>query len=300
MWRYRLWGIRLRWVVSSIVVGFWSLIVLAGIFGESDDKPTSASAGSTATSATSQLQPSDDPTETEEPTETPEPSDTPEPTYALQVLSPAEGSRICQFESNIVVTGTASPGSTVKRGDDEVVADQAGNWTLEADLDEGENTLKFRIEEDTDVKQDLQVTYCLPANADKAEGIIVVVDEIRDPFPDLGYPCTSQLGNRFVAVNVTFLNPGGDTESVNPSNFQLRDQNGVHWGLFDRGLESDFLESRWWVCAEPALEPVDVSGGGQTSGWLTFEIRADSRVTELYYDPVEGFWARDDIHIPIQ
>jgi hypothetical protein len=185
----------------------------------------------------------------------------------------------------ITVAGLTLPGAIVEHDDDEVTADAGGNWSMSVEVDEGENVLKFEIQDGDDTERELVVTYCLPPNMDRAEGLLVILNQIMDPTPYDEFFCTPQRGNRLIAVNVTVVNTTDDTRDVQASDFEVRDQNGIQW------------EPALFQCASPTMETLDISAGGQISGWLTFEVRADSRLTEVYYDP--DTFTRDDIHIPI-
>lgn len=281
----RFWG--LRWLIKVPILaglGFVILVIVVAIVGGEEEEE----GAQVAAEATSELTtPPSTPSPTSEMMLTPEPTDEPatEPQHFVAVTSHPSGSEICALDPTITVVGAALPGAGVKHGDQETTADSAGRWTMEVRLDEGENKLKFEIVDESDAKHEIQLIYCLPANADKAKGILVVLNEISDPFQSSDLLCEAEAGNRLVTVNVTVINTNDDTKGIRDYNFEVRDSNGVQW--------EPFLFS----CASPTLGSLDLSSGGQIDGWITFEVRANSQLVEVYYDP--DTFSTDDVHIPI-
>jgi len=67
-------------------------------------------------------------------------------------------------ERVVIVRGLAAPGTTVTRDvpmwfDEHTIADVAGRWSFVEPLNEGENTFKFRVADDTATEVTLTVYY---------------------------------------------------------------------------------------------------------------------------------------------
>jgi hypothetical protein len=297
----RFWA--LRWAVKGPIMGFVALVAISGVGAALDSGPKTEDDAAAVGEGSSQL--TDDATEatatestaTPAPTamveSTPEPM--PEPTQApfITVSEPADGASVCALSPVVAFRGSALPGAVVKRGDQKATADASGQWAMELNLKEGENKLKFELDDDDDIKHEIRVTYCLPANADKAEDFLVILNQVADPlFSD---SCQAQPGNRLVAVNVTVRNADDGTHAIYYDDFELRDSNGIQWEPYKRVV---FGSEVFVLCTSPSLESVDLEGGGEITGWVSFEVRADSMLTEVYYDP--NIFTKEDVHIKLR
>jgi hypothetical protein len=77
-------------------------------------------------------------------------------------IEPADGSTTT--EGVIAVRGLAAPRSVITRDiplwfDEHVTADSAGRWSFVLQLNEGQNTFKFRIGDDLATERTLTVYY---------------------------------------------------------------------------------------------------------------------------------------------
>jgi hypothetical protein len=292
----RFWS--LRWAIKGPIIAVAVIFTIGGIGAAIDNEPDAGKEAAVAAATTAPPTDGSTATSTAEPAPaTPDSTaaPTPEPTPApfVAVSEPADGSSVCALSPVVAFRGSALPGAVVKRGDRKATADASGQWTLELELKEGENKLKFELEEDDDVKQEIRVTYCLPANADKAEDFIVILNQVADPlFSD---SCQAQAGNRLVATSVTVRNTDDGTHAVYYDDFEVRDASGIQWEPY-KGVA--FGTEVFVLCTSPSLESVDLQGGGEITGWVSFEVRADSVLSELYYDP--SIFTQDYIHIKLQ
>jgi hypothetical protein len=85
---------------------------------------------------------------------------------AFNVLSPTNGSSVPG--TSVLVEGIASPGATVTHdialaADDHATADPSGHWSMTVELDEGLNTLKFRLGDDESTAVTITVTSAAAA-----------------------------------------------------------------------------------------------------------------------------------------
>lgn len=117
------------------------------------------------------------------PAQTPSPAAT-EITGTLAITTPMSGSTV--EWPHLTVSGTAPAGARVVQDipmapDQETTADDAGSWSIVVTLDEGLNTLAFRIGDDGSTKQQLTVTY-KPGTAVATES--PVAEPTAEPTPE--------------------------------------------------------------------------------------------------------------------
>jgi hypothetical protein len=84
------------------------------------------------------------------------------PIVGMTIQTPRDGEQV--FTKEVTVIGLAPPGLQVTRDvsfrpDQHATADSTGHWAIVVSLDEGENTLVFRIGDDRSTEQRLRVTY---------------------------------------------------------------------------------------------------------------------------------------------
>ncbi len=99
---------------------------------------------------------------TASPTPTKRPSPSPSPVVGLVITSPLDGSTVTS--SPVVIEGLAPPNSPITHDiplnfDEHTTADAQGNWSFTEPLNKGENTFKFRIDDDMDTEITLTVVY---------------------------------------------------------------------------------------------------------------------------------------------
>jgi len=100
------------------------------------------------------------PTPTLEPTSEPTPAPTPQ--LGLTFDFPHDGEVLSDRDINVI--GRAPPGSTVTRDipmwfDDHTLVRDDGIWMLAVHLGDGQNLLRFRIDDDRSTEQVITVTY---------------------------------------------------------------------------------------------------------------------------------------------
>jgi hypothetical protein len=88
------------------------------------------------------------------------------PIIGMTIQSPLEGEQV--FTQEVTVIGLAPPGSRITRDvslrpDQHATADSTGHWAIAVNLDQGENTLVFRIGDDRSTEQRVRVTFTPPA-----------------------------------------------------------------------------------------------------------------------------------------
>lgn len=88
------------------------------------------------------------------------------PIVGLTIQSPRDGEVIATGE--VTVIGLAPPGLSITRDvsfglDQHTTVDGTGHWAIGVRLDQGENTLVFRIGDDRSTEQKIRVTYTPPA-----------------------------------------------------------------------------------------------------------------------------------------
>lgn len=88
------------------------------------------------------------------------------PIVGMTVQSPRDGEQL--FTQEVTVIGLAPPGTRITRDvslrpDQHATADSTGHWAIAVSLDQGENTLVFRIGDDRSTEQRIRVTYTPPA-----------------------------------------------------------------------------------------------------------------------------------------
>ena len=88
------------------------------------------------------------------------------PIVGLTIQSPRDGEHVST--KSVTVIGLAPPGMGVTRDislrpDQHATADSTGHWAIAVDLDQGENTLVFRIGDDRSTEQRIRVTYTAPS-----------------------------------------------------------------------------------------------------------------------------------------
>ena len=295
----RFWA--LRWLIKGPILAFLALMLVSGISAAITGGDSGQDGAVGAVPTTTTLVPSSTPTATvtRGPTATAAPTPTASPAAFITVSEPVDGDSVCGLDLTVTFRGSALPGATVKRGDQEIVTDDMGAWAMDVDVKEGENKVKFEIDGHKEAKQELKVTYCFPPNADEAEGYLVVLNDIVDPFSS--DVCAAQPGNRLMAINVTVKNVSDGTQTVRYIAFQVRDTNGVQWEPYTSLV---FGTEGLVACNSPTIPDLDLSGGGEITGWVSFEVRADSRINEVYYDPytclgIPGGGCKNDIHIAV-
>jgi len=88
------------------------------------------------------------------------------PIVGMTVQSPRDGEQV--FTQEVTVIGLAPPGTRITRDvslrpDQHATADSTGHWAIAVNLDQGENTLVFRIGDDRSTEQRVRVTFTRPA-----------------------------------------------------------------------------------------------------------------------------------------
>ena len=88
------------------------------------------------------------------------------PIVGMTVQSPRDGEQV--FTQEVTVIGLAPPGTRITRDvslrpDQHATADSTGHWAIAVSLDNGENTLVFRIGDDRSTEQRIRVTFTPPA-----------------------------------------------------------------------------------------------------------------------------------------
>ena len=84
------------------------------------------------------------------------------PIVGMTVESPRDGEQV--FTQEVTVIGLAPPGSRITRDvslrpDQHATADSTGHWAIAVSLDQGENTLVFRIGDDRSTEQRIRITF---------------------------------------------------------------------------------------------------------------------------------------------
>jgi hypothetical protein len=88
------------------------------------------------------------------------------PIVGLSIQSPRDGDVVATGE--VTVIGLAPPGLSITRDvsfglDQHTTVDGTGHWAISVRLDQGENTLVFRIGDDRSTEQKIRVTFQPPA-----------------------------------------------------------------------------------------------------------------------------------------
>lgn len=88
------------------------------------------------------------------------------PIVGMTIQSPLDGDQV--FTQEVTVIGLAPPGTRITRDvslrpDQHATADSTGHWAIAVSLDQGENTLVFRIGDDRSTEQRIRVTFTPPA-----------------------------------------------------------------------------------------------------------------------------------------
>ena len=88
------------------------------------------------------------------------------PIVGLTIQSPRDGDVVATGE--VTVIGLAPPGLSITRDvsfglDQHTTVDGTGHWAIGVRLDQGENTLVFRIGDDRSTEQKIRVTFTPPA-----------------------------------------------------------------------------------------------------------------------------------------
>ena len=88
------------------------------------------------------------------------------PIVGLTIQSPRDGDVVSTEE--VTVVGLAPPGLRITRDvslfpDQHATVDSTGHWAIAVRLDQGDNTLVFRIGDDRSTEQRIRVTYTPPA-----------------------------------------------------------------------------------------------------------------------------------------
>lgn len=127
---------------------------------------------------------------------------TPSPTtlpveLPFAVVAPAEGSTIPTL--SVVVSGTGPVGARIVRDislgpDDEATVDATGTWAMAVILNEGSNTLKFRVGDDKATTIELVVTYAKPVPSDLGASIPgLTAADLKINLEDQGLQCDGPL-----------------------------------------------------------------------------------------------------------
>lgn len=87
------------------------------------------------------------------------------PIVGITIQSPQDGQSVATGE--VTVIGLAPPGLSITRDisfglDQHATVDATGHWAINVRLDQGENTLVFRIGDDRSTETRLRVTYAPP------------------------------------------------------------------------------------------------------------------------------------------
>jgi hypothetical protein len=88
------------------------------------------------------------------------------PIVGMTIQTPRDGDEVATQE--VTVIGLAPPGLTITRDislfpDQHAAVDSTGHWAIAVRLDQGENTLVFRIGDDRSTEQRIRVTFTPPA-----------------------------------------------------------------------------------------------------------------------------------------
>ena len=88
------------------------------------------------------------------------------PIVGMTIQTPHDGDEVATQE--VTVIGLAPPGLTITRDislfpDQHAAVDSTGHWAIAVRLDQGENTLVFRIGDDRSTEQRIRVTFTPPA-----------------------------------------------------------------------------------------------------------------------------------------
>ena len=88
------------------------------------------------------------------------------PIVGITIESPQDGQAVATGE--VTVIGIAPPGLTITRDisfglDQHTTVDGTGHWAMGVRLEQGENTLVFRIGDDRSTERKLRVTFVPPA-----------------------------------------------------------------------------------------------------------------------------------------
>jgi hypothetical protein len=88
------------------------------------------------------------------------------PIVGMTIQSPRDGEQV--FTKEVTVIGLAPPGTRITRDvslrpDQHATADSTGHWAIAVSLDQGGNTLVFRIGDDRSTEQRIRVTFTTPA-----------------------------------------------------------------------------------------------------------------------------------------
>lgn len=87
------------------------------------------------------------------------------PIVGMTVQSPRDGEQV--FTQEVTVIGLAPPGTRITRDvslrpDQHATADSTGHWAIAVSLEQGENTLVFRIGDDRSTEQRIRITFTPP------------------------------------------------------------------------------------------------------------------------------------------
>ena len=87
------------------------------------------------------------------------------PIVGMTIQSPRDGEQV--FTKEVTVIGLAPPGTRITRDvslrpDQHATADSTGHWAIAVCLDQGENTLVFRIGDDRSTEQRIRLTFSAP------------------------------------------------------------------------------------------------------------------------------------------
>lgn len=113
----------------------------------------------------------------------------PSPATSLTIAEPRSGATVAS--SLLTVRGTAPAGARVVHDisfglDDETVADAACAWSMQVELDPGENVLTFRLDDES-TERSVAVTLAEQSACADAFAAAAAVDEMNDSVTDL-YP----------------------------------------------------------------------------------------------------------------
>jgi Domain of unknown function (DUF4352) len=107
----------------------------------------------------------------------------------------------------------------------------------------------------------------------------ITVDEVIDPFEEYDPSFSPERGSRLVGVIVTVENTGTRPHEVNPFDFLIQDDQGFLYGDTFVALTEE-AEAEY-----PELESDDLADGDSVTGFLAFEVLADTSLVQIFYSP---------------
>lgn len=117
-----------------------------------------------------------------------------------------------------------------------------------------------------------RITQAVPGASAEAEGVLVALNEIVDPWPPDNPFVLPDPGNKFVAFHVTVQNVVDEEYSVSMFDFRLSDA-------------ADFVYDPITFGHDSPLPFIYLGSGQMTEGWVTFEVNQGNQLKLLKYDP---------------